>query len=284
MLNSASQANSKQAGARMIPKPVATIVGEVLGSYYYSHSQLNSLFWESGAKGDPPPGNCCKKVRDWLLRLSDSPDDLNILGELLQDFMEVDHSWKNQDGQQTQGRERIRNIMAQYGLSYQVGGRIIGANVASPTRSLETILHSRDLKGLNDEFDRAIENVEKDPPASLTAACAILESLCRIYIENERLPMPSKETLKPLWSVVQKDLKLDPGAVEDQDIARILSGLTSIVDGIASLRTHAGSAHGHGNPKYRIASRHARLTIHAAHTMATFILETWEFRKKNHVE
>jgi hypothetical protein len=265
----------------MISKPVATIVGEVIGSYYYSHSDLNDLFGESGAKGDPPPGNCSKKVRNWLLLLSEDPraDALGIMGKILQDFMEVDNAWKNQEGQQTTGRKRITDIMAQYGLSYQRGGRIAGSDVASPTRSLETQLRNRDMKALNAEFNRAIENIEKDPPASLTAACAILESLCRIYIDAEGLPLPSKETLKPLWNVVQKDLKLDPASVEDADIVRILSGLTSVVDGIAGLRTHAGSAHGHGNHKYRILSRHARLAIHAAHTLATFLLETWEIRK-----
>jgi hypothetical protein len=267
----------------MVPKPVATIVGEVIGSYYNSHSDLNDLFWESGARGEPPPGTCSKKVRNWLLALNEDPesDALIIMGKILQDFMEVDNTWKNQDGQQTKGRERITGIMAQYGLTYQVGGRIIAAAVGSPTRSLEAALRSRDMKALNAEFDRAIENVEKDPPASLTASCAILESLCRIYIDTEGLQLPSKETIKPLWSVVQKDLKLDPGSVEDQDITRILSGLSSVVDGIAGLRTHAGSAHGHGSHRYRILSRHARLAIHAAHTLAIFILETWEFRRQS---
>jgi hypothetical protein len=265
----------------MIPKPVATIVGEVLGSFYYSHSELNNLFWEVGAKGDPPPGNCSKKVRNWLLQLGDDPksDALGIMGKILQDFMEVDNAWKNQEGQQTKGRERIINIMEQYGLAYRKGGRIVASDVASPTRSLETLLRYRDMEALNAEFDRAIQNVEKDPPASLTASCAILESLCRIYIDNEGLQQPSKETLKPLWTVVQKDLRLDPASVEDQDIVRILSGLSSVVDGIAALRTHGGSAHGHGSYKYRILSRHARLAIHAAHTLAMFLLETWEGRK-----
>ena len=65
---------------------------------------------------------------------------------------------------------------------------------------------------------------------------------------------------------------------------QILSGLSSIAVGVAALRTHKGSAHGHidaGPAKnYRLESRHARLAVHAAHTMALFVLETWEARKK----
>ena len=57
----------------------------------------------------------------------------------------------------------------------------------------------------------------------------------------------------------------------------VLQGLYSIADGVAALRTHEGSAHGRSSAKtYRLAARHARLTVHAAYTMALFILETWE--------
>lgn len=265
----------------MIPKPVATVVGEQIGAHYYSHREINLLFWEAGAKGDPPPGSCSKKIRSWLLQLSNdtTSDDLTILGKVLQDYMEVDRSYGYEPGQQEAGRERIRHIMAQYGLSYHQGGRVVGGGLGVPTRSLEALLRKRDLNVLNVEFERALSTIEIDPPAALTASCAILESLCKIYIETEQLFPPSKETIKPLWAVVQKDLKLDPAAIQEQDFARILSGLTSIIDGIGSIRTHAGSAHGHGQKTYRIQPRHARLAANAAHTLATFLLETWDVRK-----
>jgi len=64
------------------------------------------------------------------------------------------------------------------------------------------------------------------------------------------------------------------------DIKQILSGLFSIANGVGAFRTHEGSAHGHGNKSYKIEARHARLAVHAAHTMTMFVLETWEARKK----
>ena len=123
-----------------------------------------------------------------------------------------------------------------------------------------------------------MENVETDPPAAITAACSILESLCKVYIEDNDLEMPSKQSITPLWKVVSKDLGFDPSAVEDGDLKKILSGLTSAVDGIGSLRTHTGSAHGHVKKSYRIQARHARLAIHASHTLVVFVLETWAHR------
>jgi Abortive infection C-terminus len=77
---------------------------------------------------------------------------------------------------------------------------------------------------------------------------------------------------------VAKNLGLSPGQMADDDLKQILSGLFSIAAGVGALRTHRGSAHGHAAKAYKIEARHARLAVHAAHTMALFILETWESR------
>ncbi|MDC4794224.1 abortive infection family protein, partial [Acinetobacter baumannii] len=41
----------------------------------------------------------------------------------------------------------------------------------------------------------------------------------------------------------------------------------------------ASSAHGQGRKLYNIKPRHARLAIHSAHTLALFILETWDEKR-----
>ncbi|MGH7950156.1 MAG: abortive infection family protein [Candidatus Binataceae bacterium] len=79
--------------------------------------------------------------------------------------------------------------------------------------------------------------------------------------------------------MVSRDLGLNPGSLADVDLRRILSGAISVIDGLGSLRTHEGSAHGRGTKRYRVEPRHARLAINAAHTRATFVLETWDARR-----
>jgi hypothetical protein len=189
--------------------------------------------------------------------------------------MDVD----TQHGQGLRGRERIEQILAEHSLSYHAGGKILGSAVGAPSQTLEEILRKRDFGAVEKEFQRALEFVESDPPAAVTAACAIIEALCKVYIQERNLETPSKQTIKPLWAVVQKGLGLDPGSVADQDLQRILSGLSSIVDGVGSFRTHAGSAHGHGPSIYPVEGRHARLAVHAAHSLVTFVLESWEKKK-----
>jgi hypothetical protein len=56
-------------------------------------------------------------------------------------------------------------------------------------------------------------------------------------------------------------------------------GLLGVVGGIGALRTHASSAHGAGRTTYRFEPRHARLAVHAAHTIVTFTLESWDKKR-----
>jgi hypothetical protein len=263
-----------------LPVPVCAVVGDVLGTFIYHHKTLETLLYEAGAAGEVPEGNCVTKCQTWLKRMhTDVSNPIAVLGKILEQFMEVDLSAKERE-QQT-GRQKVADILGRFGLSYHQGGLILGAMNALPTKSLRQVLKDRDLPGVDKEFDRAMANVETDPPAAITAACSILESLFKVYIEDtDGLEMPSDQSLKPLWRAASKHLGLDPSAMEDEDIKKALSGLNSVVDGIGSLRTHAGSAHGRGRRVYRLQARHARLAIHASHTLVSFFIETWDERNQ----
>jgi hypothetical protein len=264
--------------AKALPIPVCVIVGDVLGSLIYHHRTLEALFYAAGAAGEVPEGNCVTKCQTWLKRMhTEVSDPTAVLGKVLEEFMEVDRSY---DDRQEAGRKRITDTLARFGLSYHQGGLILGASTALPTKSLTQVLKDRDLTAVDKEFERALANIESDPPTAITAACSILESLFKVYIEDTPgVDMPADQSLKPLWKAVSKHIGLDPASVEDEDVKKVLSGLNSIVDGIGSLRTHIGSAHGRGRQGYRLQGRHARLAIHASHTLVGFFIETWDKRK-----
>jgi hypothetical protein len=264
--------------AKPMPVPVCSIVGSVLGGFVYHHKSLESLFYQAGAVGEVPSGNCVVKCQDWLKRMhTEVNDPIAVLGKVIEEFMEVDRPYQLED--QQAGRKRINEVLARFGLSYHQGGLVLGAANALPTKSLKQVLQDRDLAGVDKEFERAMANVEKDPPAAITAACSILEALFKVYIEDTGIEMPADQSLKPLWKAASKHLGLDPAAIEDDDVKKVLSGLNSVVDGIGSLRTHTGSAHGHGRRIYRLQTRHARLAIHASHTLVGFFIETWDERR-----
>lgn len=254
---------------RKIPEPVIAVVADVLGQHYYSHRKLNTLFMEAGAPGDAPEGSCVEKCSSWLKRtnLDLTADPLRVLGGVVLQLLEtggggVTYEWD----EIKQRQDRICSILARFGLAYHEGGIVLAGGQAPPVASLNDMLRRRDLPALDLEFGRALSSLESDPPAAVTAACSLLESLFKVILDEDGVPLPAKETIKPLWAAVQHNLGLNPALVADDDIRRILSGLASVIDGIGALWTRASSAHGHGSQGYELAPRQARLAVHAAHT------------------
>ena len=258
----------------------ASVVGSVLGRYYYHHATIEQLFDEARAPGPVPQGSCESKTIAWLKRVASDAgiDGLRVLGAVLEEFMDTDICRNFTPEMHQEQMQRVRGVLTQEGLEYVRGGRIISACGTMPARQLDDMLRSRDLGGVNHEFERALTAVTTDAGAAATAACAILESLCKVYIEDHGLEKPKAQTLEQLWRVVQSHLGLDPKSIEDQDLRQILSGLSSVTHGLAGIRTHAGSAHGRGRTGYKLQARHARLVVNASHTLAVFLIETWEAR------
>lgn len=82
--------------------------------------------------------------------------------------------------------------------------------------------------------------------------------------------------LVKLFKRVQKLLNLEP---DRKDIAeplrQVLSGLTSIVNGLAAMRNKMSDAHA---ASYRPSRHHAKLAVYAATTLADFLFETKSYQ------
>ncbi|MBL8690408.1 MAG: abortive infection family protein [Rhodospirillaceae bacterium] len=274
-----------------IPPAIIGVVSSIFADHH-THAQLTSLFLSSGFPDAIPDGNKMDKCQRWMRAANNEFDDaLERLARLIAEFMDAPVApvlppWSpNFVESAPDPRQKILEALAREGLSYHRGGQIFGSNLAGPSRSLAEHLERDGVKALETEYQRAYAQIEADPHAALTAACAILESVCKAYLESREIPLPNKQVLSSLWAETARHLGLSPKEVADDDLKRILTGLYSIAEGVASLRTHEGSAHGHSPRKtYKLASRHARLAVHAAHTMALFVLETWKAREVNESE
>jgi hypothetical protein len=264
---------------RKIPIAVVAVVSDAL-AVRYSNAHIDNLMEAAGIELSPsPPGNRQVKTRAWLKHANETmADPITTLGRVITELMEISNAYEWGTTTDLE-KEKVNKVLGEYGLSYLKGGHVVAIGATAVSRTLQDIINARDLSGLQTEFDRIYQNVESDPAAAVTASCALLESLFKTYIEEEKLDMPSDQTLKPLWKVIRKDLKFDPALVEDDDLKTILGGLAAIVEGTGSLRTHKGSAHGRSKKSYNLEPRHARLAAHSAFTLASFVLEAWSNRK-----
>lgn len=271
-----------------IPAPVIAVLSDNL-SALETHTRLDNLFLYADAPGEPPEGSKPVKVQAWLRRINKESDEpLKVLGKLIETYMELPKQeeedvfqWgTNVTNHKKEFKDKLESIFAQCNLTY-INGGIVSDGSSAPSRSLSDLIKGRDIPSIETEFTRALANVNSEPRESVSAACNILESIFKVYIADEQLEQPQKQDLQNVWKVVRGDLGFDPKLVQDNDLKRVLSGILSIVDGIGAFRTHASSAHGEGRVMYKLKPRHARLAIHSAHTIAMFVLETWDEKRKS---
>lgn len=271
---------------KIIPAPIIAVLSDNLYDIE-SHAGLDNLFLYADAPGDPPEGSKPVKTQAWLRRINKESDfPLKVLGKLIETYMELpdeldsnNYSWGvNVSEQKQEFKVKLKAILDRCNLTYLTGG-IISDGSSAPSKSLFDLIKGRDIPSIESEFNRALENVNSDPREAVSAACNILESIFKVYITDEKLPAPQKQDLQGVWKVVRADLGFDTKLVQDDDLKRVLSGILSIVDGIGAFRTHASSAHGQGRKLYNLKPRHARLAIHSAHTLALFVLETWDEKR-----
>jgi hypothetical protein len=162
--------------------------------------------------------------------------------------------------------------------------RLVEVAETSPvTNELSAMAAGIDFDTAGRDLDRALRSASSDPELAVTSACAVVESVCRSILVELKLDFPAKQDIGGLYRAVRDPLGLDPvkeGVAPEivADVKRVLSGLISTVEGVGSLRTHVGGAHGKEKGFRRIDARIAKLAIHSASAVALFLIETWQVR------
>lgn len=149
-----------------------------------------------------PEGNCEKKCAAWLRRCNDDPsvDALGVLGRVIQAYMDRDVGRWPEFGD---GQQRIRDALARSQLGYQLNGYITLAGASPAAKTLADYLRAGDYASVDAEFARAVAQLDRDPHAAITAACSIIEAICKTCIETLGEELPSAQTVVPLWKAVQ---------------------------------------------------------------------------------
>lgn len=266
-----------------IPTRLIGLLSQVY-AFRYTQAEIDSLFLYAGAPESVPPGSKSTKVQEWLRAINkQSEEPLKVLGTILEDFMERSKprivSWDSREDDYWLGieedQQKIRETLSGDGLSYVRGGRLSKSG-ATPTHSLLQIAKKNGLATVEIEIQRAISRVEDDPHAAVHYAGNVLEAALKAYLDSKGCAYNGSDGLAELWRLTAEQMGLRPAEWDSKDLKKIASGLNSIVDGVAHLRNNKSGAHGKSEEQARsftVKPRHARLAIHAAHSVATYVLE-----------
>jgi hypothetical protein len=95
----------------LIPAPVLSVCADVAAKRE-THASLDSLFTYAGAPGDPPPGSKPAKAQAWLRATNKdkSTNPLDVLGRLIENYMEAPVDSEDLGQENLKDRERIDSL------------------------------------------------------------------------------------------------------------------------------------------------------------------------------
>ena len=157
--------------------------------------------------------------------------------------------------------------------------RQIGLRPEIPLNSLKEKFSGTDTSYVLQQITRMEAAVENDPGLAIGTAKELVETVCKTILKERNIKLTGNENLPKLVKATAKELKLTPSDIADDakasdSIKRLLSNLATITNGVAELRNSYGTGHGKEAKSRGLTSRHAKLAVGSASTLAIFLVET----------
>ncbi len=158
-------------------------------------------------------------------------------------------------------------------------GRYVGTGVTPAIAAAKSTLGGTDSGYIFQQITRMEAAVGNDPALAIGTAKELLESCCKTILTDREVAFTKSADLPELVKLTVKSLELTPDDIPEkakaaETIKRLLSNLGTIAQGISELRNQYGTGHGKAAGAKGLNSRHAKLAVGAASTLAVFLAET----------
>ena len=158
-------------------------------------------------------------------------------------------------------------------------GRYVGVGVTPAVSAAKHTLGGTDPGYIAQQITRMEASVMNDPALAIGTAKELVETCCKTILEARGVAFSKSVDLPELMKLTVKELELTPDDIPERakaadTLKRLLSNLATIAQGIAELRNHYGTGHGKAAGAKGLTSRHAKLAVGAASTLAVFLAET----------
>jgi hypothetical protein len=164
-------------------------------------------------------------------------------------------------------------------------GRYVGVGATPGLTAARETLAGADPGYVAQQITRMDAAVNNDPGLAIGTAKELVETCCKTILSERGVTFSKNADLPELVKLTSKELELTPDDIPEKSkaaetIKRLLSNLATITHGIAELRNHYGTGHGKTAGAKGLQSRHAKLAVGAASTLAVFLAETHNERPK----
>lgn len=148
------------------------------------------------------------------------------------------------------------------------------------------IIESHSIEKITQET--AKENIQKckdridqgDYSGAITISRTLVEAIIKeIYKKITNEEMDKSGNLPRYWGTLASKLNLHIEESSPQFLKKILSGLNSTVEGLATMRNQMSDSHGHRDSEpHKPEKHHAVLAVNCAMTITSFLFDVYEYQ------
>jgi hypothetical protein len=184
---------------------------------------------------------------------------------------------------------QIDDLLRKDGYTLAVAGKISGSPYyavrpalggAPSDDNISAVLAAFDPTQVHARWTAALERRAAEPEGAITLARTLLEDVCKWILDHAGETWAETDDLPSLYRKLAKILRLAPDDHTEQVFRQILGSCQSVVESLGALRNKLGDAHSAGPKRARPQPRHAELAVNLAGAMATFLVSTWQARRK----
>jgi hypothetical protein len=184
--------------------------------------------------------------------------------------------------------ELMRPIKLPNDLFYEcqnIAKRMLQGSCFTSLNEIKGLAKAFNAEYLSEQINRIEQSIDKDPSLAIGTAKELIETCCKTILAERGKSISGNPDISALTKATLRELKLVPEGVSEEArgrdvIKRILSNLGAIGNGLAELRGLYGTGHGKDGKSKGLTSRHAKLAVGAAVSLATFLFETHQENKK----
>jgi hypothetical protein len=157
--------------------------------------------------------------------------------------------------------------------------RFTGTAVGTAISAAKETLVPLDPAYLSQQITRMEAAVANDTALAIGTAKELVETCCKTILAERGQSVGKDADVGALVKATAKALSLAPDDVPEsakaaETIRRLLGNLAQVTQALAELRNHYGTGHGKAARSRGLATRHAKLAVGAASTLAVFLTET----------
>src|SRR5579859_923224 len=193
---------------------------------------------------------------------------------LLSVYLDAIDSWGGRQEDGTLSREALDVVrsLRRDGVPIDDSGELTGPLPARTDLRLPGIDSLADPEVLEEHLQRMNNNIDRDTPAVIGSAKELLESVCKLLLDEAHSAYAPNATLPDLYKAVATELRLSRESVPQnakgsEAAQRVLQGLVTTVQNLAEMRNALGVGHGRAQ-RVPALERHARLAMNASHAVA----------------